>query len=138
MKTNIILLTLIFSQFLLAQSKTEVMIPVGKQQLEGRLVLPESASQQKVPIVIFLAGSGDGSFEGYLPEQDTVKVLNFERVFIPQGIGVLYFNKRGVGKSTGNWKNRSFKKRAKDVHAVVDYLRALPEIDGKKNRIDRA
>jgi len=107
------------------------MIPSGKCQLEARLVLPASI-KGKVPIVIFLAGSGEGSFEGYLPEQEKVKILNFEKVFLPRGIGICYFNKRGIGHSTGNWKKRNFEQRAEDVHNVVEFLCANPSIDTGK------
>ena len=52
-----------------------------------------------------------------------------ESLYLPRDMAILYFNKRGIGESTGNWKWGSIERRADDLLAAVEYLRAMPEID---------
>lgn len=52
---------------------------------------------------------------------------------IDQNIAFLYFDKKGVGKSTGKWYKFDFYERAEDVKAAIEFLKTVPNID--TNRI---
>ena len=100
-------------------------IKSGKEKLEAELVIPAQQTN-KIPAVIFLVGSGAGNFRDYVPGFTTSLI---EEVYLRRGIAVFYFNKRGVGESSGNWKSGSFETRTQDAIAAVKHLRALPIIN---------
>lgn len=94
--------------------------------LEAVLHLPANTSAQKFPVVIFLVGSAQSgyhsSYTGFLKE-------NFEDLLLPKEIAVCYFNKPGMGSSTGKWWRQSFSDRAADVQSCIQYLKNLPQVD---------
>jgi len=49
--------------------------------------------------------------------------------FAREGVAALIYDKRGVGESTGSWKEAGFEDLAGDAAAAVAWLRARPEID---------
>ena len=95
-------------------------------RLEAQLVVPNGGAEVK-PVVVFAGGSSTSDFRDY-SEGFTETLI--EGIFLPRDFAILYFNKRGIGKSTGNWKWSSIESRASDVLAAVDYLRTLPIVDG--------
>jgi len=102
----------------------------GPFTLRGRLKAP-SIVGRKVPAIIFSDGSGgQSSFASpfYSRFLDTL----FEQNLPPDSIAFLYFEKRGVGKSDGNWYDTDFEERAADVKAAADYLKTLPFIDSSR------
>lgn len=55
--------------------------------------------------------------------------------FVRRGFAVLYYDKRGVGASTGPWMETSFPNLADladDLRAAVRWLRQRPDIDGRR------
>lgn len=89
--------------------------------LSGTLFLPQI--KEKVPAVIFMHGSGN--------EQRFASV--YMAVFLAQhGIASLVYDKRGTGKSTGNWQNSSFKDLANDAIAGVKLLEKNQYINADK------
>jgi dipeptidyl aminopeptidase/acylaminoacyl peptidase len=86
--------------------------------LAGTLVSPFAAG--KHPAVLFLHGSGpEGRWaNGYLA-----------RKFSAAGIVALIYDKRGVGKSTGDWRTVGFEALADDAAAGIRFLRAQPDVD---------
>lgn len=112
-----------------------VMIPNGKISIEG-LFVSSNAAQNK-PAVIFLGGSGSWEIvEDYFidPDKSYGSLLRFyiEEKFLSRGFSVLYLNKRGLGKSTGDWKKSDFNERASDAIAAFDFLKQYPGIDSTK------
>ena len=105
---------------------TDVTIDTGMVTLAGTLLTP--LEEKPVPAVIIIPGSGaatrDGSWNMY---------RSIGEYLVQRGIAVLFYDKRGVGDSTGNWKSETFDERAQDVAAMVTYLQSRPEID--PNRI---
>lgn len=95
----------------------EIHFGSGNETLYGRMLLPDTA--QKYPLVVFLSGSGPSS--SYRTNYAGFLRYNFEEVLLSQGIGLLYFDKRGVGKSTGKWYRTDFYTRAKDAVAAIDF-----------------
>lgn len=133
MKTYIIILiSLLISSTLLGQERlaSTVYFKSGKQTIEGILIRPNT--NENTPAVVFQQGSGNHSFEGYETEAWGPHKFYIEDVLLEQGYAVLYCNKRGLGKSTGNWKKNSFSGRADDAYAAVSYLKSLPFIDGNR------
>ena len=52
--------------------------------------------------------------------------------FARKGVAVLRFDKRGVGKSTGDFATATTEDFARDVSAAIQYLKGLEEINPKK------
>ena len=109
-----------------------VSIKSGKVKLEGVLVLPQSSSKEIYPAVVMLGGSGGHSITPYKGKAWGPHAYYLEDVFLPRGYAILHLNKRGCGKSEGNWKKNDFYGRARDAWAAVEYLQSLPNIDGRR------
>lgn len=84
-------------------------------------------SDQPRPAVILIAGSGkndrNGSKMGHF--------LLLSDYLTRQGYIVLRSDKRGVGKSTGDYVAATTEDFASDIHAAVDFLKTRPEVDAK-------
>jgi uncharacterized protein len=96
------------------QESVEVRAPGAV--LRGRLLLPRGSGPH--PAAVFITGAGDGGEMPPLLEH-----------LAENGIAVLSLYKRGVQGSTGNWRRQSFRGRARDVIAGMDYLRTRAEVD---------
>ncbi len=96
----------------------EVTFANGDVVLAGQLILPRGAGPH--PTVIFLHGSGSAprglfvSIGGYLAAH---------------GIASLAYDKRGSGRSTGNWQTSTLVELADDAKAGIEFLRRRPEVD---------
>ncbi|WP_178988735.1 alpha/beta hydrolase family protein [Winogradskyella schleiferi] len=95
--------------------------------LAGTLTLPHKNG--KFPVVILISGSGpqdrDESFMGHKP------FLVLSDYLTRQGIGVLRFDDRGVGESTGNFGNATTEDFSKDVLSAIAYLKTRNDVDFK-------
>jgi pimeloyl-ACP methyl ester carboxylesterase len=99
----------------------EVTFKNGDVTLAGTLVTP--ASKGKHPAIVFTHGGGAVLREvcwglGYL--------------YAARGFVVLSYDKRGVGKSTGNWGTASFEDLADDAVAAAKFLQSRNEIAPKQ------
>lgn len=96
--------------------------------LSGTLTSP--FSKAPFPAVILISGAGpsdrDGSILGHKPFWILADYLTC------QGIAVLRFDKRGCGKSTGDFNNATTEDFASDVFAGVEHLRSRKDIDSKQ------
>lgn len=86
--------------------------------LSGTLLLP--LTKEPHPAVIFLHGSGA---EGRYAERFLAEYLT------RYGIAALIYDKRGVGKSTGDWKQSNFNDLAGDAIAGINLLKGRTEIN---------
>lgn len=103
-----------------ADLNTEIQIvKIDNQQIESRIEYPTEGVDLR-GFVAFSRGSGGGSMDTYIPGFFDQYLRG---VFLEQGIAVVYQNKRGIGKSSGNWKQSSMEGRSEDLLAVVDYYR---------------
>jgi pimeloyl-ACP methyl ester carboxylesterase len=100
-----------------------------KITLAGTLSLPKK--EGNFPAVILISGSGAQNRDEEILGHKTFLVLS--DYLTKKGIAVLRFDDRGIGESTGNFKNATTKDFAKDVQAGIDYLNTRKEID--KNKI---
>jgi alpha/beta superfamily hydrolase len=96
--------------------------------LAGTLTLPKV--EKPAPAVLLIAGSGvvdrDETIFGHKPFWVIADHLT------KQGFVVLRFDKRGVGQSTGNYKNATTEDFAADALAGVEYLKTRKEVDAKQ------
>ncbi len=97
--------------------------------LAGTLTLPKTGAP--FPAVILIAGSGpfdrDETISGHKP------FLVLADHFTRDGIAVLRYDKRGIGKSTGSADSSTTLDFASDAQAAVQYLKSRKDID--PNRI---
>ncbi len=99
--------------------------PSAGVTLSGTLTLP--CAQQLCPAVLLIAGYGrhDRNVTGMGHNYFLVLADYLTR----QGIAVLRVDKRGVGKSTGNYDTATSQDFASDVQAGVEYLKARQDIN---------
>jgi len=108
----------------------EVTFPNGKAKvsLAGTLTVPRG--QEPFPAAVLLSGSGphdrDESLVGHRP------FLVLADHLTRKGIAVLRFDKRGIGRSTGDYANATTEDFASDAEAALAYLKTRREIDQKK------
>ncbi len=97
--------------------------------LHGNLTLPSKNESARIPVIIFLVGSArsafDKNYEGFLKE-------NFEDFLTAKGVALCYFNKPGIGLSTGKWYKQNFQDRTNDTKSCIDFLKGLTSIDSNK------
>ena len=99
----------------------EVTFKNGDVTLAGTLLLPAASRSSKVkrPALVFVHGSGAQWREMY---------WGLGYLYAARGFAVLAYDKRGVGKSTGNWREASFQDLADDAVAGAKFLQARNEI----------
>jgi uncharacterized protein len=99
----------------------EVTFKNGDVTLAGTLLLPAAptAPKAKRPALVFVHGSGEQWREMY---------WGLGYLYAARGFAVLAYDKRGVGKSTGNWREASFQDFADDAVAAAKFLQARNEI----------
>ena len=99
----------------------EVTFKNGDVTLAGTLLLPAARVSSKVkrPALVFVHGSGEQWREMY---------WGLGYLYAARGFAVLAYDKRGVGKSTGNWREASFQDLADDAVAGAKFLQARTDI----------
>lgn len=102
--------------------------PTADLTLAGTLTLPKK--EGKFPVVVLISGSG--------PQDRNEELLGHKPFLIisdyltRKGIGVLRFDDRGVGKSTGNFSEATSADFATDVESAVAYLKSREDINATK------
>ena len=98
-------------------------------RISGSLYFPVS-SVGEVPVVIVVPGSARETRESFLPYVPMINKL---------GNAVIIYDKRGTGKSTGQFINvsnlnskKTIKLRAQDVGAIVKYAKKHPQINARQ------
>jgi uncharacterized protein len=109
--------------------KTEaVKIESGSVTLPGVLTVPEDKGPY--PAVILIHGSGPLDRDETMFSHKPFFLLS--DYLTRRGIAVLRYDKRGFAKSTGDYKACTSEDFAADVLKAIEFLKARPEIDGKK------
>jgi len=100
----------------------------AKIELAGTLTLP--SKNGNFPVAILISGSGpqdrDESFMGHKP------FLVLADHLTKQGIGVLRFDDRGHGASTGDFGKATTEDFSKDVLSAITYLKTRNDVDVKR------
>lgn len=99
----------------------EVSFINGDITLAGTLRTP--LKNGKHPAIFLLQGSGDA---------DRMAESFYADFFASKGYSTLIYDKRGTGKSTGNWEITSFEEFASDALAGIHFLQSLTNVDPKK------
>jgi pimeloyl-ACP methyl ester carboxylesterase len=108
----------------------EVIFPNSgaKISLAGTLTLPTGSGP--FPVAVLLSGSGphdrDETLVGHHP------FLILADHLTRKGIAVLRYDKRGIGKSTGDYANATTEDFANDCDSAIAYLKHRKEIDSKR------
>ena len=99
----------------------EITFKNGDVTLAGTLLLPAAppTSRVKRPALVFVHGSGAQHREMY---------WGLGYLYAARGFAVLAYDKRGVGKSTGNWREARFQDLADDAVAAAKFLQARSDI----------
>jgi dienelactone hydrolase len=87
-------------------------------RLAATLIVP--ASDGRHPAMVLMPGSGVQTREG---------LLEMARFMAGQGIVTIAYDKRGAGKSAGNWTQESLDDLAGDARAAIGFLKVQPEVD---------
>jgi pimeloyl-ACP methyl ester carboxylesterase len=98
-------------------AREEVTFKNGDVTLAGTLLIP--GSKGKHPALVFTHGGGPQLRESY---------WGFGYLLAARGFVVLFYDKRGVGKSTGNWGEASFEDLADDAVAGAKFLQARTDV----------
>ena len=99
-------------------TEREVTLQNGEITIAGVLKTPKTSGPH--PLVIIVPGSGINDHNS----NDHVQTL-----FAVHGFAVFAYDKRGIGKSTGDYNSVDFKDLAGDVVKIVDELIKHPDID---------
>jgi len=98
---------------------------IDNVELLGTLTLPQSSQKSKA--VVLITGSGGN---------DRDQLIHGHRVFLVladyltrQGIAVLRFDDRGIGRSQGNYDEATFENFINDAMAAHEYLKSRKEVD---------
>ncbi|MGI8838035.1 MAG: alpha/beta hydrolase family protein [Pyrinomonadaceae bacterium] len=102
--------------------KEEVTFRNGAVTLSGTLTLPNTKAPY--PATVRIHGAGPASRQTFA---DVTSAYG--------GIAFLSYDKRGVGKSTGDWRTSSFENLAGDALAAIQYLKGRLDINPKQIRI---
>jgi dipeptidyl aminopeptidase/acylaminoacyl peptidase len=104
-----------------ALQEKEVSFTNGDVTLAGTLLLPPTKGPH--PAIVIVAGSGP---------QVRVGVRLFGDFFALNGVAALIYDKRGCGRSTGDWTKSTFDDLAGDALAGLELLKRRPDINPRK------
>ncbi|MFN1834593.1 alpha/beta hydrolase family protein [Balneola sp. MJW-20] len=108
-----------------AQSKEPVVFENDDLVLHGTIIMPESAGPS--PMILYLGGVNE--FGRYDNQREVFIAEILEGTFPEMGIGIMYYDPRGLGKTDGRWQRTSIEEFSSDAVAAVEYLRNRRDVD---------
>lgn len=105
-------------------TKEEIKFSNADVSLAGVLYKPKK-SDKPIPYVILVHRSG-------WEDRDTPWYHSLAYILASKGIGVLLYDKRGTGKSTGNFSLADFNDFAEDAASAFNYLKARNDLNYAK------
>jgi hypothetical protein len=108
----------------------EVAFPGGSEgvDLAGTLTLPNGPGPH--PVVVTMSGSGAQDRDESLKPITALKPFAvIADALTSAGVGVLRYDDRGVGGSTGDYNAATIAELAEDARAAIDYLETRDDID---------
>jgi pimeloyl-ACP methyl ester carboxylesterase len=104
-------------------SSKKANVPNGEVLLAATLDLPKGAGPHPILLVLHVSSAGERDFPSY---------VHLAKTLPAHGIGVLRYDRRGSGASTGNFDTASFPDLADDARAVLDWAHGLETVDGRR------
>jgi uncharacterized protein len=106
----------------------------GKNSIYGTLAIPNNVGEGKLPAILLIAGSGpldrDGNDrKGKFP---TNLYKELAQYMTDLGFVTFRYDKRGTGKSEGDWMATGFSDLVEDAGKSIEYLKSHPNIDPEK------
>ncbi len=108
----------------------EVAFPGGPEgvELAGTLTLPPGPGPH--PVVVTMSGSGPQDRDESMRPLTALKPFAvLADALTSQGVGVLRYDDRGVGSSTGDYGAATIEDLAEDARAAIDYLETRADVD---------
>ncbi len=99
-------------------------------RLHGTLTRP--GSHDSVPAALLLSGSGPLDRDSNMPGQVLNVASALASALVAHGVGSLRFDKRGVGRSSGDYLTTGFVQEADDAAAALNALRQADGVDGSR------
>ena len=108
----------------------EVSFPGASDEvtLSGELTMPNKGAS--FPAIILIAGSGPYDRNENISGHKILLVLS--DYLTRRGYAVLRYDKRGIGKSSGDYKNSTIKDFAADAAAALCWLKTDPNVDSTR------
>ncbi|MBV7268699.1 alpha/beta hydrolase family protein [Winogradskyella luteola] len=91
-------------------------------ELCGTLYIPDSKKHPNPKYVVLVHGSGN-------QDRNTYYYISFAHKLADNGIGVLFYDKRGTGKSKGVLAGASLSILAKDANSALSYLKTRKDLN---------
>ena len=115
---QLLLFCFITQQTFAAKDTLDISFESDHYEIDGKILAPKNRSI-KMPVVIFLVGSGGNSSYS----TNYADFINFflEQPLANENIALMYFDKRGVGQSEGKWYKTNFEQRALDAKNAAEY-----------------
>lgn len=98
----------------------------GKNTLHGQISIPKN--KKNLPLIVFLPGSGEASYQ---TNYKKFLGLTIEELF-RKDFALLYFDKPGINRSTGEWWNQDFYEQAENAVTAVRYAKKMFSINNSK------
>ena len=99
-------------------------------RLHGTLTTPDPPG--RAPAALLLSGSGPLDRDSNMPEQKLNVASALASALLAHGVASLRFDKRGVGRSAGDYLTTGFEQEARDAAAALQALRRVDGIDGER------
>jgi alpha/beta superfamily hydrolase len=112
--------------------RSEVTFPSDKISLSGTLTVPKGEGNAPLACVIMVHGSGaqdrDGNISGF-----NTQIFKYIAEFLAeQGIASFRYDKRGCGKSEGNFNIAGLSEMVEDACAAIDFISEQTDIVDSK------
>jgi hypothetical protein len=111
-------------------STNELTFTSGEQTLAASLTVP--AGQGPFPAVLLISGSGPVDRDSNHKRMPLDIAGALARALAAAGLVTLAYDKRGVGKSSGDWRTAGLDDSTDDARAALAVLRARPEVDASR------
>ncbi len=120
MKPIVAFCLFLFTSVLLQAAEEPVSLRNGDVKLEGVLVYPEV--NQKVPVVLIIAGSGPTDRNGNNMSMENNSLKYISDVLLQKNIATLRYDKRGIGQSSKGELDPLFEDFVSDAKALAEML----------------
>jgi pimeloyl-ACP methyl ester carboxylesterase len=98
-------------------------VPNGNVKLAATLDLPDGPGPHPLVVALHASGAGERDFPSY---------RHLAQVLPARGIGVVRYDRRGSGASTGDFERASFPDLASDARSVVRWARGPRSVDRRR------